>query len=220
MTSVARLGPEARSSQTYARSTVEWSARPALLQPVPRGAQAVEMLEALLGPRELEALAARVSSTMQPVPPGLPADPELVTALSRQRAFSPEERLTLEIDAALRSFEQRRRLLDGALTPSHVARLLGRSRQTIHDRVRNGTLLAVNDGGVLRFPPWQFDPHGPKGVIAGLPEVLAALAVPPLSKISWLTRPNPYFEGRTPLEVLKSGDITRVVSEAAAVEVS
>jgi allophycocyanin beta subunit len=93
------------------------------------------------------------------------------------RQLSQEERLELEFSSLLRYFNHRRELLNGALTASQVATLLGTSRQTPHDRVKNGSLLAILDNGVWRFPAWQFDPTGPDGVISGLPEVLRSRVV-------------------------------------------
>jgi hypothetical protein len=137
--------------------------------------------------------------------------------LSGGRTYSPEERRALEIEAQLRAFRFRRELLADALTAPQVADLLGTTRQTPHDRARNGGLLAVLDRGQLRFPRWQFDPAGPDGVVPGLPELIRALDVSPLAKVSWLTRPNPYLEDRTPLEALKDGDRDRALDAARAV---
>ena len=127
------------------------------------------------------------------------------------------ERAYLEFDALHRYFKERRHLLEGSLTTPQVAKLLGTSRQTPHDRVRAGMLLAVHDGGRLRFPPWQFDPEADEGLLDGLSETLRALRVSPFAAARWLTRPNPVFEGRAPLDLLRAGDIQRVVSEAAGV---
>jgi len=112
-------------------------------------------------------------------------------------------------------FQQRRTLLDGSLTASQVAGMLGTSRQTPHDRVESGSLLAVMDRGALRFPTWQFDPEGPHGVVHGLPDAIRALRVSPLAKMSWLTRANPAFDGATPLDALRWGEIAVVVDEAS-----
>src|SRR4051812_10526818 len=46
----------------------------------------------------------------------------------------------------------RRELLAGTKTASEVAALLGTSRQTPHDRLESGTLIAVYDRGAWRFP--------------------------------------------------------------------
>lgn len=117
----------------------------------------------------------------------------------------------------MRSFARRRELLAGALTASQVAKLLKTSRQTPHDRLTAGTLLAVMDQGAWRFPSWQFDPDGENGVVPGLPAVIRALRVSPIAKVIWLTRPNPALDGETPLACLKAGQTERVVALAHAV---
>ena len=145
-------------------------------------------------------------------------------AVARQlaggRTYPPGERRALEIEAQLRAFQFRKELLADALTAPQVADLLGTTRQTPHDRARRGGLLAVLDRGQLRFPRWQFDPAGPDGVVAGLPELIRALDVSPLAKVSWLTRPNPHLEDRTPLAALKDGDRGRALDAARAVGMS
>lgn len=142
---------------------------------------------------------------------------KLVLALAEGQTYSPDEALRLEIEAQQRAFACREVLLRGSLTAPQVARLLGTTRQTPHDRAQSQTLLAVEDRGSLRFPYWQFDANGPNGIIVGLPAVLKALDISPLGKVSWLTRPNPYLDGRTPLEILKAGEVERVLDQARAV---
>ena len=83
-------------------------------------------------------------------------------------------------------------------------------RQTPHDRVKAGTLLGILDRGALRFPAWQFDPEGEDGVVPGLSDVLRSLSLSPFGKASWLSRPNPYLEGRTPAEAMKAGEAAAV----------
>jgi hypothetical protein len=144
----------------------------------------------------------------------------LVADLSGGREYGRHERSTLQMAALARSFKRRRELLEGSLTASQVAELLGISRQRPHDRVKGATLLAVLDRGAWRFPPWQFDPEGPDGVVEGLPEVLRALHASPLAKASWFVRPNPYLQGRTPFEALRKGQIEAVRSAAETVEAS
>ena len=100
--------------------------------------------------------------------------------------------------------------------------MLGVGRQTPHDRAKAGTLLAIRDNGRLLFPDWQFDPEGPDGVIAGLPEVLRELRGPlsPLARIRWFLTPKSLIEGRTPLEALRAGDVDSAVAEARTVGAS
>ena len=139
---------------------------------------------------------------------------DLVLALTDGKDYNAAERVALASVAQTRGFARRKALLEGALTAPEVARLLGTSRQTPHDRVKSKTLLAVPDGGAARFPLWQFDSAGPHGVVAGLPEVLRALTVPPYSQAAWLTKPNAQFQERTPLEELKRGRVRRVTEAA------
>jgi excisionase family DNA binding protein len=147
------------------------------------------------------------------------ASPTLLAAAG-VRPLDREQRAGIEAAALRRFFEFRRALLNGSLGTSEVAELLGTSRQTPHDRVKAGTLLAVRDGGRLRFPSWQFDPHASDGVVSGLSAVVRALDAPPLSRIAWFTRANPYLDGSTPLQALKDGHVERVLAAARAVGVS
>jgi hypothetical protein len=123
----------------------------------------------------------------------------------------------------LRAFAERRRLLAGALSVADVAELLGVGRQTPHDRARAGTLLAVKENGRLVFPDWQFDPEGPDGVVAGLPDVLRAMSDRPISalgRVRWFLTPKPLMGGRSPLDALRAGDVAAAAGEAEAIGVS
>ncbi len=177
-----------------------------------------ELLNALT-PEQLALLARRLQSAKTQTPASTDAEAALITELTN--GFQPNEleRQELELTSLLRNFEWRRRLLAGALSASVVAQLLGTSRQTPHDRVKSGSLLAVLDRVIWRFPDWQFDPAGPDGVVDGFPEVLRVLQVSPLAKASWFVRPNPYLDGLTPIVVLKRGDKERAIEQALSVGV-
>jgi excisionase family DNA binding protein len=73
---------------------------------------------------------------------------------------------------------QRRQMLAETITVKEAAELLGIGRQSLHDRLKTASLLAVKDRGQWRFPLWQFDPEGPDGILDGLPETLRALQGP------------------------------------------
>ncbi len=135
------------------------------------------------------------------------------------RQFSEDVRLQLKLSTLKRYLKHKRQLLEGALTTSQVALLLNTSRQTPHDRLKSGSSIALFDNGAWRFPAWQFDPQGPDGAIAGLPEVLQALNVPTFSKLSWLSRPNSFLEKLTPIAALKQGQKERVINAALSVGV-
>jgi len=145
---------------------------------------------------------------------------DLIDALTGGRIYTPMEVVELETRVLTASFARRRELLKDAITAPKVAKLLGTSRQTPHDRVESGTLLGVRDHGAWYFPLWQFDAEGPDGVIAGLPDVIKALNVSALGKVSWLTRAHRQLDGKSPLDALKCGEIERVVELAAAVGVN
>jgi hypothetical protein len=152
----------------------------------------------------------------------LPEERESDLPLARKlvgRSFSRQERIQLELDSLFSYFEQRRNLLARSLTAPEVAKLLGTSRQTPHDRLKNQTLLGILDRGAYRFPIWQFDAEGTDGVIEGLSEVLRALKVSDWDKLSWLVHPNPILDGLTPVEALKKGKKEQVVEEAVGIGV-
>jgi hypothetical protein len=130
----------------------------------------------------------------------------------------PEDPARLEFEALQARFASRRDLLQQCIGTNDVVLMLGlRNRQTPLDRLKARTLLAIREQGQWRFPLWQFDPDGPDGVIAGLPEVLAALPLADLSKARWLQRPQPLLDGQTPLQALRAGQLDRVLTEARAV---
>lgn len=138
--------------------------------------------------------------------------------LRRWLGPGPANPAQLEFEALQARFAMRRDLLEHTIGSREVVALLGaRNRQTPLDRIKAGSLLAFRDQGHWRFPLCQFDPDGPDGVVAGLPEVLAALRLPDLSKARWLQRPQPVFGGDTPLERLRQGQVQAVLEEAQAV---
>lgn len=185
-------------------------------------ARTVEALQHLLdqsSPEDMEFVSSRIERALES--PEVPEEQrEFVADLSSGREYDRQERSALEMSTLARSFRRRRELLEGALTAPQVADMFDTTRQTPHDRVKSGTLLAILDRGIWRFPAWQFDPEGPDGVVEGLQEVLRALHISPLAKASWLIRPNRYLEGRTPLEALREGRIEEVRSEAETVGAS
>ncbi len=170
-------------------------------------------------PEEMERIAVRLEEAL--VPHSLSPEREaFLNALTGGRVYSEQERIELEAVTLARAFQHRRELLAESLSAPQVARLLGTTRQTPHDRAKTGTLLAVRERGGLSFPRWQFDADAPDGVVAGLGTVLKALIVSPLEKVSWFVRPNPFLEGRTPLEALKAGEAERLIPLARAVGVN
>jgi len=181
--------------------------------------QIVDILRSTLTAAEQDQLLERMRQALASAP--LTKDKaSLIAAFSGGRTYSAADCVRLEAVALPDYFQRRRALLNRSLTASQVADILGTSRQTPHDRLESGSLLAVMDRGALRFPTWQFDAEGPNGAVRGLPEVIRALHVSPLAKMSWLTRANPVFDGATPLDALRRGEIEAVVDEASAVGIA
>lgn len=180
----------------------------------PQTAQHLETFQAL-DPTERELVTQTLKQFTTPAAPDAAAN-ALAESIAG-KSYTRAERLELEMATLARHFQHRRQLLDRSLSATQVARLLGTSRQTPHDRVKAQTLLAIRENGKLCFPFWQFDPTGTDGVIDGLPALLVALQMSDYSKLNWLTRPNPFLDGSTPIEALRQGDKERVLAEAEAV---
>ncbi len=139
---------------------------------------------------------------------------DLIKKLTKGCSHTLAEKIELELETVQRYVERRRQLLSNCFTTTQVAQLLGTSRQTPHDRVKNKSLLAVRDNGQWRFPSWQFDAEGADGVIDGLPEVLKNLSInSDFAKLNWFMNPNPVLDGLTPVEALKKGLKIRVITE-------
>jgi hypothetical protein len=177
----------------------------------------VHQLLETLGPEGRDWLALRVLGT------NTAEDPQGNTAFAHTIGapeYDQSRAKALELASLINYFEYRKSLLSNSLTAPMVADMLGVSRQTINERMKQGQLLGVLDNNVSKFPEWQFDPEGPNGVVAGLNEVLAALSGNVFSKISWLSSPNGVFGGRRPIDALKQGKKIDVVHEARSVGVA
>ncbi len=104
----------------------------------------------------------------------------------------------------------------GSYSLEQVRRLLGDvSRQSVEKKVREGRLLAVIGPNSKRFyPVAQF--HDDGSVIEGLHAVQDALATRNgYAVLNYLVNPDPRLDNRKPLDLLKQGEITRVVEAAA-----
>lgn len=86
-----------------------------------------------------------------------------------------------------------------------VVDLLGVSRQAIHQRVRNGSMLGLRSRGKTLFPVWQFDfdHHDVRPIVPALLAAFrAASEVEPWVVASWATTPQPELHGQTPADLL------------------
>jgi hypothetical protein len=115
--------------------------------------------------------------------------------------------------------DRRQDLLNDCWGVEEVRKFLGFShRSSVGYRREKLSLLGLKDGGSYYYPQWQFDPEGEDRVITGLPDVLKALEIDDFVKAYWLISPHLAMDGKTPLQMLKTGDKETVVIEARAVQ--
>jgi len=111
-----------------------------------------------------------------------------------------------------RHVEHRQKLLQlagGALSAEEAGRTLGITRQAVDKRRRAWTLLAVREGSDWRYPACQF--HEGE-ILPGITDVVQGFATAgPWAALDFLLASDTVLEGRTPLQVLQSGDRDQVM---------
>ena len=118
--------------------------------------------------------------------------------------------------ARLRGIEAKRRILTedgGILTSETVGEILTISRQAVEKRRKAGRLIGISLGRRgFGYPTWQFSE---RGTLPHLDEVLDALKQHDAwTKLVFFTSENAATDGRKPLDVLRSGDVEKVVAAA------
>ncbi|MBI4492530.1 MAG: hypothetical protein HY690_07030 [Chloroflexi bacterium] len=121
-------------------------------------------------------------------------------------------------DARLRWVRDRERLLHAEgrpLSVAEVADLLHVSRQAVAKARAAGRLVGVPTGrGSYLFPSWQFHE---RRVLPSLRQVRAALAEEdPWAFIAFVVAPNSRLGDRTPLDLLRRGEVAPVIRAATA----
>ena len=108
-----------------------------------------------------------------------------------------------------------RREVGPLLTPAAVAARLGVSAVTVNNWRRRRRLLAFRfDAHQYLYPAFQFvdrPQHGESGVVRHLDDVLAQLPFrSDWQRVQFFLAPSPALSGKTPLEILRSGDERRI----------
>ena len=148
---------------------------------------------------------------------GAPKSDARQTVEPAQATFSPGPRAR----ALLRGKATAERDLaesGGSYSLEEVRRLLsGVSRQAVEKRVREGRLLAVIGQNNKRFyPVAQFNDDG--SVVEGLRAIQNAMATcNGYAVLNFLVNPDSRLGNRKPLDLLKQGEVERVVEAAARV---
>ena len=131
-----------------------------------------------------------------------PQDPEQVAAVRAR---------TLRAWTALRDAA-----LGGSLSTAEVAARLGLSSAAVTKRRQTHRLVAFPLRGDWRYPVWQLTDHG---VLRGVEQAWQALPLDAhdlLSLARWFELPSTHL-GSTPLELLRAGEVGRVVDAATYV---
>jgi len=129
---------------------------------------------------------------------------------------SPSDPQALESKFKKRTSQLKRHILSHSIDSTQVTELLNSNKsKLIDDSVFEGKLLSFIDKGRKRFPQFQFDAESPGGVVNGLPEVLSALDFPPLAKAVWLERSHRALNGERPIDLMKRGEISLVLTLAS-----
>ena len=105
-----------------------------------------------------------------------------------------------------------RKLAEPVLESGEVCQLLGVSRETVRKKVDRRQLLALPKGGDRVFPAFQFKDGA---VLNGFAEALEALDTESVfSVLAFFLSPNEDFENKTAIQMLESGEVETVLSEA------
>ena len=132
--------------------------------------------------------------------------PEVMQALPSQDPLAA---------AKLRGLLAKPQLLEaegGCLSSQEAATVLGITRQAVDKRRGKGRLIGLPVGRVYVYPAWQFTPGK---TLSGLEQVLQVLQVQdPWMQTVWMVNGNHRLAGRSPLEVLRQGNLDAVLEAA------
>jgi hypothetical protein len=142
----------------------------------------------------------------------------LVRALSSGELLGDLKLVEPLAPAFIRGIEAKRKLIEGhggSLSAEKAADLLGITRQAVDKRRRTGKLIGLSTGRYgFRYPIWQFTESG---TLEGLGDVLTLLAAhDEWMQAAFLIGENPRLNGKTPIELLKKGQLERVLNAAEA----
>jgi hypothetical protein len=157
----------------------------------------------------LAAVRRRLDSEPERVLPALQllADPDALA--------DPHDDTTVTLTKTLNAYREAtalRELRARSYTTADVAQMLGGvSRQAVSARVAKGQLMSIEISRRSYFPSWQFVNGRP---VTGLAEVITALTVDDgdvLAADALMRNPLPEEGGRSPAQLLASGDVTRTL---------
>ncbi len=160
----------------------------------------VDELRESLGERHLSAILKTIRDEVRPA--------------ARLRGNGKDELVRMRAENIARIEAKRAAILVDAVNSDAAGGFISRTRPVVNKLAKAGELLAVQDGRYLKFPRWQFDEHSEDGLVPGLRRVLLVMDASPFRRAAWLVSPNPHFDGRAPIELLRAGEHDRVYEEA------
>lgn len=123
-----------------------------------------------------------------------------------------EKRLHKARLRGVRRMIELRKAAEPVLESGEVCQLLGVSRETVRKKVDRRQLLALPKGGDRVFPAFQFKDGA---VLNGFAKALEALDTESVfSVLAFFLSPNEDFENKTAIQMLESGEVETVLSEA------
>ncbi len=136
--------------------------------------------------------------------------PEAISLLTKQDPLA---------NAKIRGLHLKQQLIEaegGCANSEEIAQMLGISRQAINQRRQRGKLIGLSRGkGKYIYPLWQFTDTGE--TLSGLEAVLAKLQeLDPWMQITFFLNSNVRLENKTPLEMLRKGEVEPVIISASA----
>jgi hypothetical protein len=104
------------------------------------------------------------------------------------------------------------RRADGTLSASEAARMLGTDVVTLQDLAAESAVIALPLPGGTAYPACQFEIGG---MVAGLSKVLRSMPIrSPWMRLEWLVSPDPALGDASPIEALRRGNVTEVITLA------
>ena len=156
----------------------------------------------------------RLQTALESLAPDVRVD--AVTTTVRFREYTADTLTNLRNTSVTHEFETRRKLLQQAAPVENVCEMLGlRSRQTVHNWIEKGKVLALEDGNRKLLPIWQFDASTHDRLVPGFKKVLDTLQRSPFSAALWFVNRNPHLGNHAPIDLLRNGETDRVLKEAS-----
>jgi hypothetical protein len=133
-------------------------------------------------------------------------EPEVIGALSNKDPLA---------GAKLRGLQAQMQLFEaegGCVSAEEAGDLIGIKKAAIHKARTEGRVLGLPRGqNQYVFPVWQFNEGR---LLSGLKQVYSELQCSPWMKASFMLAPNTRLNDKSPLAVLRSGEIDQVVHAA------